>query len=299
MKKLLLIHDDTYGNWVFGSTHPTQGRRFLLAKELLVQGIKAQSNIRLSIEQPRPASKAELELAHDSSYISKVIEQGISGEWQGERLDLGNLAALFVGGTLVALENLIIGKADIAVNFPGAKHHAQFSRSSGFCVFNDFAIAGKIANEQGFKVAIFDFDAHHGDGTELLLREEPILTYSVHDSTIFPGTGFDSDPKLNVYNMPLPANSGDSELFEAVSEFNQLAEDFGTNLIFIAAGADGHATDPLSTLNYSVSGITSALQQIRKHFPATPILMGGAGGYQPDAFTPEIWSKVALELSRD
>jgi acetoin utilization protein AcuC len=166
--------------------------------------------------------------------------------------------------------------------------------SSGFCVFNDFAIAAKIAQQHGYKVAIFDLDAHHGDGTEELLRTEPILTYSVHDATIFPGTGMSSNPNQFAYNKPLASGAGDKELDTAVSEFIEVAQRFGATMIFIACGADGHALDPLSTLNYSVNGIASAVAQIRSSFLELPMLIGGAGGYHPDTFTPEIWSNAVL-----
>jgi acetoin utilization protein AcuC len=209
---------------------------------------------------------------------------------------LAELAAVFTGGTLVGLDALLTKKADLAIHFAGAKHHAQANTSSGFCIFNDFAIAAKLATSAGHRVAIFDLDAHHGDGTEFLLRAEPVLTYSVHDATIFPGTGFTSEPELLIHNLPLAAGSGDTELADAVTEFINLAENFGATMIFIAAGADGHTADPLSTLNYSTTGIANSVSKIRSRFIELPMLIGGAGGYRPDDITPEVWSSLALEV---
>jgi acetoin utilization deacetylase AcuC-like enzyme len=294
MKKLLLVHAEQYQKWVFNQSHPTQGRRFQNAADLVISKTKEIADLELIIRSPRSASWEELALAHDSTYLNQVINEGICNEWVGERPDLAELAVLFAGGTLVALEALLNGEADTAVHFAGAKHHAQTDRSSGFCVFADFAIAALIATKLGHRVAIFDLDAHHGDGTEILLRNQPILTYSVHDRTIFPGTGFSSEPELLVYNKPLESGSGDSELAEAADEFISLAATFGATMIFIAAGADGHELDPLSSLTYSTQGISSAVSSIRKAFPRLPMLIGGAGGYRPDDITPEVWSEVVM-----
>jgi acetoin utilization protein AcuC len=185
------------------------------------------------------------------------------------------------------------------VHFPGAKHHAQYDYSSGFCVFADFALAADIATKDyGKKVAILDIDAHHGDGTENLTADDPsILTYSIHEKGIFPGTGNESNPERNIYNSPLPALSGDDALISCVQEFSQLAERFGADLIFVACGADAHAEDPLSSLTYSTEGYRAVAQYLREVFPDHPILMGGAGGYLPDTRTPEVWSTFAHALN--
>ena len=86
---------------------------------------------------PRLATETELLRVHTPAYIDEVINQYISTEWDGEREDLANLAQLFVGGTLTALDYLLQGKTNLAIHFPGAKHHAQADHSSGFCVFAD------------------------------------------------------------------------------------------------------------------------------------------------------------------
>ena len=121
-----------------------------------------------------------------------------------------------------------------------------------------------------------------------------ILTYSIHENGIFPGTGHHNDPENHVYNKAIAANHidvlADSEkLVHAASEFARLARQFEADIIFIAAGADGHRNDPLSNLNYETSVVTKAMGNIRHFFPETPILMGGAGGYRPDDDTPEMW----------
>jgi acetoin utilization protein AcuC len=260
----------------------------------------------LAISEPRSATKAELSRVHSSDYIADVLDIHVTGQWAGARPDLSELAALFAGGTLVALDFLLAGKAKTAIHFPGAKHHAQYDYSSGFCVFADFALAADIATKDfSKKVAILDFDAHHGDGTENLSAENPnVLTFSIHEKGIFPGTGNASVPEKNVYNYPLgdqgsegEIGKGDEALLRGVARFCELAKDFNAEFLFIAAGADGHTDDPLSSLQFTVAGYTAAARYLRENFPETPILIGGAGGYLPDSSTPEVWAAFSVAIA--
>lgn len=252
---------------------------------------------------PRLATEAELLRVHTPAYIDEVMNQHISSEWDGQRADLANLASLFVGGTLIALDALLTNKTKLAIHFPGAKHHAQADHSSGFCIFNDFAIAADIASKgHGKKIIIIDIDAHHGDGVENLTANNPnVLTFSVHQDGIFPGTGDESKPGY-FYNIPLKAGSGDKELQDAIEQFIYVigARDriwnWQPDLLFIACGADGHEEDPLTSLEYSVGGYVAAVKQLKDRFPDLPILLGGAGGYLPDTKTPEVWVEVANNL---
>jgi acetoin utilization protein AcuC len=275
------------------------------AKKLLADSMR-KKNIELTIVEPRLATRDQLLRVHSSRYISEILDDHKSGQWAGERPDLSNLAALFAGGTLVALDALLTGKANTAIHFPGAKHHAQYDHSSGFCIFADFALAAEIATKvHGKKVAILDIDAHHGDGTENLTAENPnVLTFSIHEKGIFPGTGNESEPTKIAYNYPLgskdPAqnpNKDDQALFDGVTEFCRLADQFQPDLLFIACGADGHFEDPLSSLQFTLEGFGSAATLIRCGFPMIPILVGGAGGYLPDSRTPEVWSEFSGKLS--
>ena len=301
----VLAHSDQYANWIFDPSHPTQGRRFINAKKLLEE-LMGNINTPLTTIEPRLATKAELSRVHSSEYIDEVLENHVTGQWSGRRPDLSELAALFAGGTLVALDALLTGRTKTAIHFPGAKHHAQYDYSSGFCVFADFALAADIATKDfNKKVAILDFDAHHGDGTENLTAENPnVLSFSIHEKGIFPGTGNSSIPEKFVHNFPLGDESGEGDigkgneaLLKGVAEFGRLADEFNADLIFVAAGADGHAEDPLSSLQFTIAGYKDAAKYLRKQFPNAPILVGGAGGYLPDSRTPEVWSHFASSLS--
>lgn len=294
MTNAIIVHDDAYRNWIFSPTHPTQGRRF-------INGLAAINAITpgIPIIEPRRATRAELGTVHDQSYLSRVLHSHVSNQWAGQRADMAELAALFAGGTLVALDQLIAGNALTAIHLPGAKHHAMRDHASGFCIFADFAMAAHHAVGLGYRVAILDIDAHHGDGTEALTLDEPrILTYSVHEDGIFPGTGLTSIPEKNAFNWPLPPDSGVLSLSEAVSAFILAADRHKADLIFIAGGADGHEGDPLSTLKYTYAGYETAMGMVRAAFPTTPILFGGAGGYQPDDGTPISWASMVSGLVR-
>ena len=299
-----IIHSHKYADWIFDRSHPTQGRRFTLAKEQLTLALD-ENDFNYQISLPRQATFEELCRVHSHEYVNKVLNDHLSDEWSGSRPDLSELASLFVGGTLVALEDLLNGEAKTAIHFPGAKHHAQYDHSSGFCVFADFAIAADIATKvHGKRVAILDIDAHHGDGTENLTAENPnVLTYSIHQWGIFPGTGFENNPDKNVYNFPLynthPNSNlgmGDNALFHGTLDFLRKFQDFKADLLFIACGADGHHQDPLSGLLYTVKGYERVAYLIRTKYPDLPILLGGAGGYLPDTRTPEVWSAFAKAI---
>ena len=306
LKSVVLVHSDEYANWVFDNNHPTQGRRFMNARNAFMESA-GKSGIKVREVKPVLASRADLELVHSSNYVQEVLDNHTCNEWDEERADLAELANLFAGGTLVALDQLIGNQAQIAIHFPGAKHHAQYDYSSGFCVFADFAIAAEIAtNRYGKRVAILDIDAHHGDGTENLTRDNSaVLSFSIHEYGIFPGTGLHSQPEKRIYDFPLGTSEGegdlgrdDDALYLGIKAFLSLAKEFAPDLIFIACGADGHKEDPLSNLRYTVDGYVGVATLLREAFPNTPFLIGGAGGYLPDSRTPEVWSEFAIEISK-
>lgn len=298
MTNLILVHSDAYVGWVFSDSHPTQGRRFDNARERLLEFASGTGIDVLEVESDHFPERSQLERVHSTAYVAAVLDEGRSGEWSGERHELGNIAHRMVGGTILAADALVVGQALTAVHFPGAKHHAQRDHSSGFCVFADLAITAKYlldGNSGVCRISIIDIDAHHGDGTEALLREDPrVQTMSVHDRTIFPGTGHSDDAEREVFNEPLAYGSGDAELTAVVSRFIGEAQRFVPDLLMLALGADGHDTDPLSTLTYSIDGMVAAVGMIRDAFPELPILIGGAGGYQPDNVTPEVWARMAI-----
>ena len=293
-----IIQNPNAQNWVLGENHPTQGRRFLHATEVLAE-LAGEQIVQISESQARAATVAELSLVHTPDYISRILDHHICGEWDHKRRpDLAQLAAEFAGGTMVAAEALLDG-ALLAVNYPGAKHHAQRDHSSGFCVFADFAMTAKyLADTHGKRIAILDVDAHHGDGTENLTRDDNrILTFSIHEGQLFPFSATEYEASPSVHNRPFAAGAGDDELVVAVQDFVDVAKVFQPDIILIAAGGDGHSYDPLSNLEYSEAGFAHCGELIRANFPETPVLLGGAGGYRPDDHTPSMWLHMTLALA--
>jgi len=263
-----------------------------------VNGVEV-ANIELDVREPSERDiRSLLERVHAPDYVEKVIDTNESYEWMGSNETLSRLAQTLASGTLDALDLLLQGETLTAVHLPGAKHHAQYDHSSGFCVFADFALAADIATEQGLKVAILDFDAHHGDGTEnLTLENQNVLTYSIHEKGLFPGTGLSDISDKFAFNRPLVASETTGETLKELSlEFCDMAKEFGADIVFIAAGADGHTSDPLSNLPWEVSDYIITAQAIRESLPQMPLLVGGAGGYQPLDYTPEVWASVAINL---
>jgi acetoin utilization protein AcuC len=284
--------------WVLGANHPTQGRRFAHADAVLESLRAADLIAGLELLSPRSATTVELETVHTPDYVQSVVEDHKSSEWDGSNPVLARLAAEFAGSSLVAADALLDG-AKLAVNYPGAKHHAQASHSSGFCVFADFAMTAKyLADSHGLRVAVLDTDAHHGDGTENLTRDhENILTFSIHEGQLFPFTATEYEATASVHNRPLVAGADDADLVVGVQDFVDVAKAFNADILLIAAGGDGHLNDPLSNLAFTEKGYALAGELIRSAFPEHPILLGGAGGYRPDDHTPAMWLSMTLALA--
>ena len=310
---LALVHSPAYADGAFDENHPTQGRRFIAAREQLLAHAPDAGVHVMEMDSDRFPTFDELRYAHSLDYIEQVLLDGQSSQWQGTRRDLAALALRMSGGTVIAAEALLDGFAHTAVHFAGAQHHAQWGDASGSCVFNDLVITARhVLNGDRTvfspisgrripvrRIAILDIDAHHGDGTEALLEDDPrVFTFSVHDRSTLPGTGLDDDLGRHVFNRPLDSGSGDEELESAIADFVLFAERFSPEMIFIAIGADGHEEDPLSTLNYTDDGMERAVRLVRRAFRETPILLGGAGGHRPDDTTPRVWARMALAAAQ-
>lgn len=291
---IIEVHTDEYAEWVFDAKHPTQGRRFINAHNRMHE-LADESGVSIATFAPDRLPLEVMRAVHTDGHIQRVRD-GYSDEWDGKRQDLGHLAALMCGGTWIAAHALLATEVNTGVHFAGAKHHAQADSSSGFCVFADFALAATLLTKfEDRRVAILDIDAHHGDGTEnLTYANDRVLTFSIHQDMIFPGTGRYSAERWNVYNAPLEDGSGDVELLAHVDRFVQVARVFQADFLMVAMGADGLRADPLSGLRYTIQGLTEAVARVRQSWPTAPLLLGGAGGYQPDTETPEAWARMAL-----
>lgn len=296
---ITIAYTPDYLDWQLGPGHPTNPVRSKLAVEGLAE-------LSLPIRMIAPTFDAErtLRLAsevHDPAYVAEVLA-GRCDEWSGTQETLGRVASVMFTGTVDLVDAMVVDGLvpRIYFNPQGAKHHAHDGRSGGFCVFNDMAWAAQRFTALGNKVLYVDWDAHHGDGVEELLLGKPLaVTASIHDGTIFPGTGRSGhDRTRGAYNWALPAGAGDDELLAALSEVAWLFGEVRPDVVLLACGADGLAGDPLSTLQYTLGGIFKAAGWLGHLCAAAgvPALVGGAGGYQPETETPQAWVETIRTL---
>jgi acetoin utilization deacetylase AcuC-like enzyme len=219
---------------------------------------------RLTRLEAREATEAELCLAHDPEYVEEM-NRVFSGpgpvavgheSWAGP--DSRTPALLGVGGALEAVDAVLSGRLEnafVAARPPG--HHAESGKAMGFCLFNANAVAARWAQrEHGVeRVAILDWDVHHGNGTEeIFARDESVLSVSLHQAGLYPAdTGSASwDGNLNV---PLPAGTGDTAFLDAWDTLVAPAvRAFSPDLVLIGAGQDAAASDPLGRLSLTVQG---------------------------------------------
>ena len=251
---LLVAYDDDLLAWQLGRGHPTNPVRAKLAVDAL-----RESGETIDVVPITWQLSDELGLVHTPHYVEETLGSGRNSEWTGERPDLAAVAAHMFAGTVQLAHAIEAGAATIAFSPQGAKHHAMPDRGSGFCVFNDMAWAATHFTGRGRRVLYVDLDAHHGDGVEAVTEDNSlVMTCSVHDSTIFPGTGLRSDVPKHVHNFPLSRGAGDVELARAVNAIEALAAQWRPDVVLIAIGADGHETDPLSSLQYTYRGYADA-----------------------------------------
>lgn len=298
MKPVGFVFDDRCGLHDPGPGHPESPQRLAAVREVLFS--PAMPDRRLRVEA-RPAHPDELALIHSPSYVESVARACARGAGRldpdtGYSRDSYQAALLAAGAMLECVDRILEGSLDRAfacVRPPG--HHALPARAMGFCFFNNVALAAAYARARhGLeRVAVVDFDLHHGNGTQAAFYGDPHVLYlSSHQFPFYPGTGAgdeigEKDGKGYTVNFPLPAGTGDATFVPLYDKIvSAVLEQFQPQLVLVSAGFDAHCRDPLGGLLISTEGFAwaaAALVAAADRCCGGRILFVLEGGYDMEA----------------
>ncbi|MET8268338.1 acetoin utilization protein AcuC [Micromonospora arida] len=287
-----------------------------LAREL---GILNRPGVRMV--KPEPADDALLTRVHAPAYLAAVRNAPRDPLFAGYGLGTSDnpvfegmheSSALIAGATVAAAEAVWRGDARRAVNVAGGLHHAMSARASGFCVYNDPAVAiARLLDLGAERIAYVDVDVHHGDGVQDIFWNDPrVLTVSVHETplALFPGTGFPDETggpgaQGTAVNMPLPPGVDDSgwqRAFHAIVP--SVLRAFRPQVLVSQCGADGHRLDPLADLNLTVDGQRAtylAMRALADELCDGRWVATGGGGYALVEVVPRAWSHLLAVATGD
>lgn len=306
MKTALITHSDClYHETGFG--HPESPDRL----RAVLKALERPEFDDLDRREAPIASKAQLMTVHAASYIDRVLEQ-IPAEGSSDLVHLdpdtvvsagSGIAALRAAGAVCAAVDAVMAgevrNAFCAVRPPG--HHAEPGRAMGFCLFNNIAVGAMHAKRQhGLdRVAVIDFDVHHGNGTQVMFEHDPALFFaSTHEWPQYPGTGAAEERGVgNVVNIPLPHGTGSLGFRESVEALLLPAlVKFAPQFLFISAGFDAHLEDPLAGLRLKegdYAWITRQIMQIAQNHAQGRVVSVLEGGYNLEALGASAAAHVA------
>lgn len=272
--KTAVIWDERFMRHEMGLLHPETPRRLRAIKDVLDGDGVGREVVRL---EPRAATREEISFIHDSDYIDKIeatdgIEQSFLDPDTSTNKFTWDAAINSVGATIICADEVNKGSYRNSFAFvrpPG--HHAERGRAMGFCIFNNVAIAADwLIRERGLeRVAIFDFDVHHCNGTQhAFYNRDDIFVASVHRNNFYPGTGAvdeigEGRGRGATLNVPIDACSGD-EVYKRIIG-NQILpeiERYGPQIILISAGYDAHEDDPLGGMRVTTKCFRWMMKEI-------------------------------------
>ena len=309
-----IIYSPHYKKYNLGENHPFNSLRIEMVLDLIMElGLLRQTLT------PEPINPEDLLAVHDKNYID-IVEAVSRGEniADAESYGLGNIdnpiipgmaegARYQVGGTVLGAKLLLQEKTNKVLQLGGGFHHAHKSLASGFCLYNDLAMAIKEMTTKGWHVAYIDIDVHHGDGVqEIFYSDEKVMCISIHESGeyLFPGSGWVHELGRGMgrslkLNIPLePYTEGESylEVFNGVAE--PALKWFRPDALVIQAGADAHFSDPLADLLLTTQDYEKLFHSIINYankYSSGRALFTFGGGYSITA-TTRIWVILYLIL---
>ncbi|MHB1876943.1 MAG: acetoin utilization protein AcuC [Streptosporangiaceae bacterium] len=313
--------DDDLTSYNFGPGHPLAPIRVELTMQL-ARSLGVLDHETVTVAKPEPASDAELEFVHDPVYIAVVKRaSGADPFPMAARFGLGTddnpifpgmheASALVAGATRAAAQAVWSGAAEHGVSIAGGLHHAMRDHASGFCVYNDPAIAIAWLLSQGAeRIAYVDIDVHHGDGVQTAFYNDPrVLTISLHENpaTLFPGTGRPAetggpDAPGSAVNVALPAGTRDAGWLRAFHAIvPPLLRAFRPQILVSQHGCDTHWLDPLANLEITIDAqraAHAAIHQLAHETAGGRWLLTGGGGYEVIQVVPRTWTHLLAEAS--
>ncbi|NXY98723.1 acetoin utilization protein AcuC [Streptomyces sp. BR123] len=309
----LLMWDEAVTGYDFGPSHPMDPVRLALTMGLVrAFGLDREAEVRSA----PAAGDSTLRLVHREDYVAAVRAVSADPGSADGSYGLGTVddpafpgiheaSALIAGQSVAAAEAVWRGEAEHAVNFAGGLHHAMPGGASGFCVYNDPALAIARLLELGAeRVAYVDVDVHHGDGVQEVFWNDPrVLTVSLHEhpATLFPQTGWPQetggpDAEGTAANVALPAGTGDEGWLRAFhATVPELLADFGPQVLVTQHGADTHFEDPLAHLAVSLDAQRAVQESCHRlaheHADGKWLALGG-GGYAVVDVVPRSWTHL-------
>jgi acetoin utilization deacetylase AcuC-like enzyme len=296
-----------------GPGHPESAERLVAIEERL-QAVGLWSA--LDVAAARPAEREDLLRIHAAHYLQRVEERIARGaDWVDSpdanvSLASWRTALLAAGGALEAVDRVQEGRwknAFVAIRPPG--HHAEENLAMGFCLLNNVAIAARhLQAKHGLeRIAILDWDVHHGNGTQHLFERDPTVFYaSLHEYPHYPGTGSKSERGLGAgegatLNCPMPPRSGEREWLAALEgEILPALERFRPEFVLVSAGFDAHRRDPLSSTELdesSFAAMSARALELAARYADGRLVSVLEGGYDLDALARSVEAHVA-ELAR-
>ena len=305
-----LITSGTYQNHNTGDGHPEKIDRVTV----VIDNFKKLDNKDLVWKKPSKFDRSLLEITHNSDYINFVEksfpEKGLSFLDGDTIVSPGSKDATSdaVGSIITAIDgvqNKDFKNAFCAVRPPG--HHAEKNKAMGFCIYNNVAVgANYLINKYKLKkIAIIDFDVHHGNGTQdIFYDNEKVLYISTHQYPYYPGSGTNDEKGKhnNILNIPLPAGTTSEEYLNAYEFVLKKIKEFKPEFILLSAGFDAHKDDPLAQLQLESKdfySITKRTLELSKQYCDGKVVSILEGGYDLQALqeSTEMHVKALLEFN--